>query len=216
MKQRKSDPSNDYIPTDYEDLYRHYILGDGHGNSLCHKIVRHYLPYSDSDERETLAHDVFLRLIEKDMLKVFDPDKANFGGVIFFVTRTICVNHLARKQRNPLTGLNGGSLLSRDLEEGEFEPGLYSLDRLFGTEAPRYEDQMTARKIVGELVTWAKGLYDAPRHKRDQSLYPLLGLLADQHDPKECGAQLGVTPSTIHNWIEVLRGKAREIQEHYA
>lgn len=224
---------NDYIPSDYEDLYRYYILGDGHGNSLVQQIIRKMMPYSDLDERETLSHEVFLRCIEKDVIVTggsssssrakelgktgkFEPSKANFGGVMFFVTRTVVTGHLSKKSRNPLTGLNGGSLASKDMEDDVFEPGVYSLDRLFGTDAPNYEEQMYARKLLGELIDWAKCLYDNPRHKRDESLYPLINLLSDQHDAKECGAQLGVTPSTISNWMEVLRKKLHEIADQYA
>lgn len=207
---------NDYIPTDYEDLYRYYIMGDGHGNSLCHKLIRHLLPYADQDERDTLAHDTFLRLMDKDMIAKFDPSKANFGGVIFFVTRTICTNHLSKKSRNPLTGLHGGSLATKDAEDEVFEPGVYSLDRLFGTDAPQYEEQMHAKLLLGELTAWAKTLFDNPRHKRDRSLYPLIGLLREQYDARDCGKELGVTPSTISNWMEVLRKQLHEIADRYA
>jgi hypothetical protein len=206
---------NNYIPRDYQDLYCHYILGPFPGGSLCAKLIRHFLPYATPDEKETLLHDVFLRIMEKEMLKVFDPTKANFGGVIFFVTRTICTNHLNRKSRSPLGNLRGGSLVERDLEDGVFEPGVYSLDRIFGTEAPRNEEHLYAKRVLGELVSWTKTLYDTPRHKRDQSLFPLLNLLAEQRDPKECGVALGVTASTIANWMKVLKERAKEIEASY-
>jgi len=135
MKQ-SADVANNYIPTDYDDLYRYYIHGDGNGNSLCHKIIRSILSHSNEDERETLAHDVFERILKNQMLTKFDPNKANFGGVIFFVTRSIVVNHLDRKGRTPLTGLNGGSLVVTDPDEEAFEPGVYNLERLFASEAP--------------------------------------------------------------------------------
>lgn len=224
---RKSDPRNNYIPKDYTDLYQYYIQGDG---SLCSKLIRSMMPYADDDERETLAHDVFARLLEKDVLVtggssrseraqalgksgVFDPTKANFGGVIFFVTRTIVGNHLGRKSRNPLTGLKGGTLSTNEPEEGEFEPGAYSLTRLFGSPAPNYEDQLDARAALSELFDWAKAFYERPRHKRDESLYPLLQMVAEERDPKECAAELGVTPSTIGNWMIVLRDQLRTITQ---
>lgn len=208
----KSDPANDYIPKDYEDLYRYYIVGDGQGNSLVHKLIRSMMPHATDDERETLVQDIFVRIMAKDQLKVFDATKANFGGVIFYVTRSIVVNHLDRKGRNPVTGLNAGSLAATDSEDGEFEPGVYSLDRLFGTDAQDQDAAIDAARLVGKLQAWAKRLYDKPAHKRDESLYPLLGLLAEGNDPKECGAVLGVTPSTIHNWLGVLRQKLAEMQ----
>jgi len=208
----KTDTANNYVPKDYEDLYRYYILGDGLGNSLCHKIIRSMMPHATDDERETLAQDVAERLIKKNMLKVFDPAKANFGGVIFFTTRSIVVNHLSQKGRNPIAGLRGGSLTITTPDEDEFEPGTYSLDRLFTTDAPDHGSAIDAEHLTRKLGEWAFSLFQAPAHKRDASLYPLLGLLTEGHDAKECGAKLGVTASTVWNWIEILRAKLGELQ----
>jgi len=212
----KTQGLNDYVPEDYEDLYRYYIIGDGGGNSLCHQLIRKILPYSDTDERETLAHDVFLRLLKQKMLERYDPSKSNFGGVIFFTTRTVCTTHLAKKSRNPLTGLKGGTLVSTVAEEGEFEPGTYNLDNLFQTETPDYENQIYNKILLKTLFDWAKEKYENPRHKRDEGLLGLLFLLADQKDAKECGKVLKVTPSTIYNWISVIRDKALELKAELA
>jgi len=203
--------TNNYVPKDYEDLYRYYIIGDGGGSSLCDKLIRSMLPYGTPDEKETLTHDVFLRCMERNVLAVFDPKKANFGGVIFFVTRTIVSNHLSKKSRSPLTGLYGGSLTETDPEDGLFEPGTYSLDRLVETEQPSFVDGLEFKETLQELFDWAEILYKKPRHKRDESLFPLLGLLVQEYDPKECGKELGVTTSTVHNWLGVIRGKLREL-----
>jgi DNA-binding transcriptional ArsR family regulator len=211
MDKQRADHPNNYVPSDYEDLYRYYIIGDGHGNSLCDKLIRGMLPYSTEDERETLKHDVFLRLLDKQMLRVFDPAKANFGGVIFFTTRTIVVNHLSRKSRNPITGLRGGSLVETHPEDTIFEPGVYSLDRVFGVEDANPEEAIELREVLSELFDWARALWEKPRHKRDESLFPLLKLLADQNDAKECAAALGVTPSTISNWLTILRDQLKSI-----
>lgn len=214
MPRAKKDPRNSYVPKDYEDLYRYYIIGDGHGNSLCAAIIRKMMPHATPDETETLKHDVFVRLVQYDMIERFDPKKANFGGVIYFTARTVVSNHLNKKQRTPLTGLNGGSLVEESpTDEGEeFEPGVYSLNRMFGGETPNYEVQMDAKSLVTQLTSWAKAKYENPQHKRDESLYPLLSLLAEQRNAKECGKELGVTSSTIYNWIYVLREKLQELK----
>lgn len=201
---------NDYVPGGYDDLYRHYVLGDGRGNSLVNRIVRKLVPYATVEEKEDLTQDVFLRCMDKDVLTLFDPTKSNFGGVIFFVTRTICVNFLDRGSRTPLTGLRAGSLVEQ--QPDEFEPGVYSLEHLFGSEELDLEGLMDKRSLLTELFGWAQGLTEHPRHKRDESLFPLLQMMADEHDTKECGAVLGVTPSTIHNWMAVIRTKAQEFR----
>ncbi len=136
---RKSDAKNDVIPKDYEELYLHYIAGTMTRPSLCQQIIRTMTKgNATEEEREVLSHDVFTRCLEKDILKVFDPSKANFGGVIFFVTRSIVVNYLSRKARNPLGNLRAGTLVeSSGGDEESFEPGVYSLDAMFSSPTPR-------------------------------------------------------------------------------
>jgi hypothetical protein len=205
---------NNYVPVDYEDLYRYYIIGAGHGNSLTHQILRTMMPFATEDERETLAHDVWLRMFEKKILDVFDPTKSNFGGVIFFVTRTIVGNHLNRKGRNPLTGLKGGSLTTGEAApDATFEPGVYHLDKLFVTETPDPTAVMDLADLFDLLVEECRLLAEKPKsNKRERSLLPLINLLVKECDPEECGEQLDVTPSTIHNWLGVLREMVEEIK----
>lgn len=208
---KRTTKENDYIPTDYEDLYRHYILGDGAGNSLCSKLIRSFMKYSDADEQDILAQEVMLRLIEHNMLERFDPEKSNFGGVIFFVTRTVCTGHLDRKGRNPITGLSRGSIVDTEPDPENFEPGVWRLDSIFHVEPPNNEEQIDRKALLTKIFRWAQNLCEVPRHKRDASLFPLLKLMAEEQNPKECGVALGVTPSTIHNWQAVIRRKAVEL-----
>jgi DNA-directed RNA polymerase specialized sigma24 family protein len=208
---------NNYVPTDYADFYLYYIQGSGHGNSLCHQIIRSMMPYADQQEREDLAHNVFLRAYEKKILDVFDPTKSNFGGVIFFLTRTVVVNHLGRKSRNPITGLKAGTLVDGDAESETFEPGVYHLDRLFLSESPDPGDRMDLQSLFNHLVDRCKQLQEqahptAYRDTRKRSLLPLLELLIRECEPDECGAQLGVTASTIANWLVVLQEMVEEIK----
>lgn len=217
----KSDPANDYVPKNYEDLYRYYFIGDGLGNSLVHKLIRSMLPYATDDERETLSQDIMERILKTDQLKVFNPAKANFGGVIFYVTRSIVSNHLDRKGRTPLTGMCVGSLSETDPEDGEFEPGVYSLDRLFGTEKPNQDEAIDAAYLIQQLRIWTgrlkkevpAGREGETAFKRMHSLDSLVLMMAEGYEPDEMGAKLGVTASTIHNWMGVLREKLRELQE---
>lgn len=206
------DTSNNYVPKDYSDLYQYYFVGDGKGNSLVCKLIRSMLKHATEEEKEILTQDIFLRILDKDQLNVFDETKGNFGGVIYYVTRSIISNHLDRKGRNPLTGLCAGSLSETDPEDGEFEPGVYSLDRLFGSSDLDRASAYDAETLIGQLQQWAKALYYRPSHKRDESLYPLIGMLAEGYDPKECGVALGVTPSTISNWMGIIRKKAQDLQ----
>ena len=217
MTAKRKSSANNYVPSSYEDLYVYYIADKSKSNrSLCTQIIRKFMPYVNEDELETLRHDVFLRLMEKDMLNKFDPAKSNFGGVVYFVARTICVNHMGKKGRNPITGLNGGTLSNADPEDEVFEPGVYNLDRIFGSDAPNYEEQLHTSRILDQLFAWAQEREAIGKNKRDKSLHSLLLQMKDQWDPKESASALEVTPSTIWNWVEVIRRKAREIQQELA
>lgn len=211
---KEHDKANSYIPKDYEDLYLYYIQGDGRcggRSSLCKTLLRHYLPYSSLEEQENLAHDVFFRILDKKQLGVFDPEKSNFGGVIYYVVRTVVSNFLDQRTRNPITGLHGGSIVQSTPFDKEFEPGTYSLDKLFAPEAPNRESQVFARDMVVKIFNYAKERLDISANKRDKSLLTLLELMMDGYDPKECAEELGVTPSTTYNWVAHLRGVVRTL-----
>lgn len=197
--------SNNYIPKDYEDLYRHYIGPVTDGSSLCRTLIRKMLPFADQDEKEILAHDVFLRIQEKEQLKKYDPTKANFGGVIFYVTRSIVVNHLAAKSRNPITGLCKGTLVEQSPDDETFEPGVYSLERLFEHDTIDLDSAIDAHRMVTSLITWAKALAADPKNKREESILPMLERMMLGEDPKIIAIKLEVTASTVHNWMEFVR-----------
>lgn len=208
-----------FVPTNYEDLYLHYIVDDQRGQSLCSQLLRWMMPYATPDERETLRHDVFLRMQEKDIIGIYDPSKANFGGTVYFVTRTVVAHHLDKKSRNPITGLKAGSLTENDPHEDGFEPGCYHLDKIFETAAPNYENEIDAKRLVGKLFDWARNLHEQnqhraadPKYKRDASMLPLLEMMIEEREPKECAEVLGVSTSTVSNWIIHLKQQLTDLK----
>jgi len=209
MSDRMPDLENSYVPSSYEDLYTYYIVGRT-GNSLCKSLLRQKLPYTDESERESLLHDVFLRIMEHRMLERFDPAQSNFGGVIFFVTRTVIVNHLDRRTRNPLSGLKGGTIDFSGPGE-DFEPGVIKLDKVFSTSPAVSENAMDRDRRLQRIFDYARERFNKKESVRDTNLLTLLKLLLEEHEPKECAIPLGVTPSTIYNWIAHLRLVAAEM-----
>lgn len=194
-----------YIPTDEQDLYLHYMV-DKSGPSVTKRLVKTFLPYAEDDLVETLVHDVFLRFVSSNMMAKFDAAKANFGGAIFFVTRTICANYLNRKTRDPLGDLRKGSLVEAS---EEFEMGSYTLDSMELEPAIETinEDKVSAKFAVEKLLRWAeeKKMTSTYKNKRDQSLGSLIKLLLEGNNPQECADTLNVTASTIHSWIKHIR-----------
>lgn len=206
-----SDKENSFIPKSYEELYLHYVVGRS-GESLTKSLVRHFIPYLAEDEQEALTHDVFVRCMEKDVISIHDPSKANFGGVIFFVTRTVCLNFLDRRTRNPVTGLSKGTIDTTKVEL-DFEPGVLKLDLLFNKPPDMSEARIDRERFLRKLFDWAKDLELKAMNKRDKNIYNLLGLMMEQVEPKECAPLLGVTPSTIHNWMSFIRIHALKMRE---
>lgn len=190
--------TNNFVPANIEEFYTHYVMGS---DSLVNQILRQMLPYGTPEEREDLASGVVLRAMEHKSIEKYDAGKANFGGVVFFLTRSVVTHHLSRKSHDPVTGLNGGSLTSTDGED--FELGAFSLERMFGTD--EFERSVVAKSTLDKLVDFAKRAAAKASNKRDRSLLPLMNLMAQGYEPKEIAGQLGVTQSTVGNWVAYLR-----------
>jgi hypothetical protein len=153
-------PDNSYVPTDYEDLYRYYIRTPG-TVSLAEATIKRAIPTADYEQLQELAHEAFLRMKRFTILERFDADKSNFGGMVFVAARSAAVNWLSRNEHDPNGALRGGSLVEtqRTNEKGEgFEPGTYSLDRIFGSDETTHEDRISAIQAVKKTLEWAKGL----------------------------------------------------------
>lgn len=192
----------DFVPSNYEELYTHYVEGKG-GNSIVRTLVRTFMKHGTEEEMDVLTQDVFLRCLDKKVIEGYDASKANFGGVIYFVTRSVCVNHLNKKSRDPVGGLYGGSLTTQDPGDGTFTPGVWNLDR-FAPAANDVARDYEAKDQVSKLLEFATKAHAAPRNKRDESLLPLLSLLAEEYSPQECAEKLKVTTTTVTNWMKYL------------
>lgn len=191
---------NNYIPETYEALYQHYVVGS---DSLAAKLIRHFVPFASAEDREDLLQGVIERCMEKDVIGSFDSTKANFGGVIYFVTRTICCNWLDRRSRNPITGLNSGVLVET---QDEFEPGSYSLEAMFGTvDMDGVDNRMDAQAIVNKIVNFATECATRSSNKRDRSIQPMVELLLQGYNVKEIAQELTVTTSTVYSWMDLLK-----------
>lgn len=189
--------SNQFVPANYEEFYTYYVMGS---DSLVNSLIRSIMPYSTVEEREDLAHGVIVRAMEHRMIERYDPTKANFGGVVFFVTRSVITHHLHHKEHNVLT--NAHTLTNTDAEE--FEVGSYSIERMFGTDSTKaYE----ASSSLDAVVKFAKECEARAANKRDRSILPLVQLMAAGYDSKECAERLGVQPSTISNWTAFIRSQ---------
>lgn len=195
---------SNYIPKNYEDLYSYYITPK---NSLCNQIIRKLIPYSDEGERESLAHDVFLRCLEHKMIERFDPAKANFGGVIYFVTRTICVNFLTKKGRDPITGLCAGTLEARDdeFERGVFREEGIEQEAMHRGEGQNPEGVIEARDQVIKLVKATEARAKTAKNKRDENLITVVKLLFEGYTDDEIAEKTGVTKGTVSNWKTALK-----------
>jgi len=193
--------SGEYIPRDYEDLYKAYMRGPG---SLAGTLVRKFTPGDKQEVREELVHDVFLRLMEKDMLRVFDRAKANFGGVIYFVTRTVCINYLKHRMRDPLGARRGPTIVEeQDLENREV--GEVALDKIVLDETTP-ERAVGSREQVERLRARLTNTFRGKRQEfRRVGMVAVLECLGRGDSIEEISEELGVTGSTVRNWVGLLR-----------
>lgn len=199
-----------FIPKTYEELFRHYVAKDETGYSIVRALIRKILPHVNEEEMETLAQDIFVRCMAKEVIRIYDPKKANFGGVIFFVTRSVCVNYLGRKSRDPMGLLYGGSLVETVEDRDEsFQRREYQVDKFLIDEVSP-DRKVESAQLVRHLQRWAKALATNPRHVRDAKMPQLLQLLIEQREPDECAKILGISESTVVNWMGVMAAEVKK------
>lgn len=196
----------DYVPKNYEDFYRHYVSVDLSGRSIVGSLMKSIVRYGTEEEMPNLVQDVFTRCLDKRILERFDPTKSNFGGIVFTVVRTIGVNYLARKSRDPLGLLRGGSFID---EDEEWVPGTYHLSRFISLQ-PGPEAETINKELLEKLVKFATEASLNPRNTRDKNLLSLLSLTYEEYTPKECAEILRVSQTTIVNWLKYLSDVVRE------
>lgn len=210
MGKKSTVESENIIPTNYEELYVHYILGTEGKQSLCKQLIKSMYRTAEDDEVENLMHDVFLRCQEFDVLAKFDATKANFGGVIFFVTRSVVRNYQNRRKRDVLGTMRAGGLVEVGDEE-DFAKGTYRLDSMFITDDSPDSNALTldAKVQAEKLLNYAKKISEYPKSLRDKNLFKLLEMMMNEYEVSEMAEKLNVGTSTVHNWMKYLREVAQ-------
>lgn len=197
----------DYVPTSYADLYAYYFAVKN-GRSLVGTLIKGLMKHATPDEFEVLAQDTFTRMMEHKILEKFDASKANFGGAVYFTTRSVCVNYLDRKGRDPIGALNAGTVVE-SREDGEFERGVYALDSM--DEGQDLEGSREATDFLGKLAAKLEALAKNPANTRDRNLIKVLELLAKEKTPSEIAEELGVTKTTVANWTAYIQQLAKQL-----
>lgn len=188
----------DFVPKTPEELYNHFFKVTG-GVSIVGTLIKGIAKHATAEEFETLSQDVFVRMLDHNLIAKFDSAKGNFGGVVFFTVRSVVVNYLERKARDPMGGLKAGSLVDQ-IEDGEFEAGTYSMETL--DEGSDKEGRaVEAGDSIAKLARYLEGLARKATNTRDRNLVKVLELLAEEQAPSEIAEALGVTKSTISNWM---------------
>jgi hypothetical protein len=202
----ESNKKFDYIPESYDSLYRVYFAPKySLVNMLVKKAFKGFL--RDHDLFLTLPHDIFARCLEQDILTKFDPDKGNFGGLLFMVVRTIAENFRRHRKIDPMGKNLSGSLEAVD-EDADFTPGVYDIDAMCKP-TPDCVRQLISQQGVDNLFTFAQQAHDRGKTKRDRSLLPLLKLLYIQEENETIYEALDVTDTTVVNWKSYLRNSVQ-------
>lgn len=189
--------TNIAVPADYDELYRLHFMPR---NSFVRSILRRRMPLSSPDDIEDMMMEIIERCIRFDIITRFDPTKANFGGMIFNVIRSVSSNWTARVKRDPVTGLRNNAILDKSPDD---DSKVVALDNLFRDERLGSSFEFSDR--IRSLLEWAESCVRRNENKRDRSMVDFVNLLIEGYTPQEIAEKLGVTASTIHNWRTFVR-----------
>jgi len=191
--------NQNFVPRSYAEMYAHYFQGS---DSLALSIAKKFCRYSTDDQIEGFVHDAFERGMKGRVLEGYNPEKANFGGVVYFLVRSICVNYLRGKGRDVQSQARSLTLTVAGNEEFSCLD-FTSEEEVKGSSL--VEERVVAEMTVADLEEKTRALSEQGTNKRDKSLYKVVVFLKQGYTPKEVAAELGVTPTTVSNWMVYLR-----------
>lgn len=160
-----------------------------------------------------LEQEVYLRMIDKKTLEVFDPEKGSFGTHVYQVIRTIALNFHRASIHDPLgkaellmmIGEGGEEFLhpevSKQLVEDGDEGGVTGefLELLYKELAK--EPVWRSKSSKGESI---------------KSLSMVCSLMQRGFKPKEIASIFNVGQSSVSVWIKKIRTHAQRVREKMA
>jgi len=152
----------DFVPGSHKELYDHYFAKKG-GKSIVGTIIKGIAPHATQDEFESWSHDVYARMLDKKVMENFDPTKGNFGGTVYFTTRSVVVNALEKKSRDALH--NSSSLVDHTDAPSAGTVSMETLDQ-----GHSEEGRKEAKSAIHKLTNHLEKLASTATNTRDKNL----------------------------------------------
>lgn len=186
---------DDYVPSDYEDLYQHYFAGTG---GWVAGVIRRYFPRSDQAVVEDLLHETWMRMYRLRLIERFDPERGNFGLLVFQAARSECLNALEAKRRKSWEVLV-------DLVD-EHDEAVCQLSGRDAAEA--VHSQVEAREILDRVERAVRAASEAGETARDRALGPMIEMLANGATARQVAKRFGVCNATVSYWRDYVEQAA--------
>lgn len=183
------------VPSDYGVMHRMYFAGT---HCLAYRLAARLVPHGTSQDWEDLAAAAMTRAIQHKILEGYDASKANFGGVVYFLVRSVCVNYLRYRTHDPIGNLRRETVVHEEGEERDL------LLEVVDSKAPYVEDILTKEEVFRKVEEFSHTRTQIGANKRDRSVEELVGLIKLGAEPEECAQKLGVSIPTIKNWTNYL------------
>lgn len=196
------------VPRDLEELlalYDHFI-------TVClYRVARGAI---QPDAVEDLKQRVLLRVVEKQYLERYDPNKANFATYLFWLIRSVAVNAFERSARDPV---NQQSISLNSAVKSEQVRAAFAAFADDSAERSRVATEFLDRLAVRlEGITLAKQK-DAPfvtlpdgRVQR-RGLATVLAFMREEYAAYEIAATIGVSKNVVMNYMKRIQKEAKRL-----
>lgn len=159
---------------------------------------------------EDLEQEVYLRMIQKKTLEVFDTEKGSFSTHVFQVIRTVALNYHRASNHDPI---NKSEPLMMTGEEGEefLHPEISKLiiDRPDAEGVTEEFLELLYKELAKETVWRSK----SSKGTSIKSLSTVCNLLQIGYKPKEIAAIFLVGQSSVSVWVKKIREHAKRVRE---
>lgn len=158
-----------------------------------------------SDDLDDLKQAVYARVVEKNYLAGYAPEKGSFSTYLFWLIRSVVVNQFDKNTRNPLNmavGTKGapGMVAEKAFRsESSISDGRLVLEAHADFQDAAFERRQLTQDIMARLTQCASELEDG------EDLSTVLRLLYEGFEPREIARRLGRTTAVVAEYRETLR-----------
>jgi RNA polymerase sigma-70 factor (ECF subfamily) len=161
----------------------------------------------DRERAQDLTQEFFALLIEKDWVKVADPQRGRFRSFLLTAVKHFLANEYDRTQRLKRGG--GQVPLSMDLIDAETWYAPATTDS--ATPERLFERRWALSLLERAMANLRTEFIEAGKARHFESLKPFLNRESDGARYAELAGQMGVSPGSLRTLVHRMRGRYREL-----